>query len=42
MISKVQDLAPKFMWEVETHELQDKYKKAETVLFCRKKFWAIV
>ncbi|CAN7141912.1 unnamed protein product [Brassica rapa subsp. narinosa] len=37
MISKVQDLAPKFMWEVETHELQDKYKKAETVLFCRKK-----
>ncbi|EFH49393.1 hypothetical protein ARALYDRAFT_908291 [Arabidopsis lyrata subsp. lyrata] len=42
IISRVRDLAPKFLWEVETHELQDKYKKTETVLFCRKIFWAIV
>jgi hypothetical protein len=42
IVSRVRDLAPKFLWEVEAHELQDKYKKTETVLFCRKKFWAIL
>lgn len=42
IISRVKGLAPKFLWEAERHELQDKYKKTETVLFCRKKFWSIV
>ncbi|KAG7581085.1 putative S-adenosyl-L-methionine-dependent methyltransferase [Arabidopsis suecica] len=43
IISRIRDLAPKFLWEVETHELENKDKKmTETVLFCRKKFWAII
>ncbi|VVA97083.1 unnamed protein product [Arabis nemorensis] len=42
IISRIRDLAPKFLWEVETHQLEDKYKKIETVLFCRKRFWAII
>ncbi|KAG6769130.1 hypothetical protein POTOM_024746 [Populus tomentosa] len=40
--SRVQHLAPKFMWEVESHVLENKEKKTETVLICRKKFWALV
>ncbi|KAJ6870423.1 hypothetical protein NC652_036155 [Populus alba x Populus x berolinensis] len=40
--SRVRDLAPKFPWEVESHVLENKEKKIETVLICRKKFWAIV
>ncbi|KAJ6967960.1 hypothetical protein NC653_036024 [Populus alba x Populus x berolinensis] len=39
---RVRDLAPKFPWEVESHVLENKEKKIETVLICRKKFWAIV
>ncbi|XVE61043.1 hypothetical protein DITRI_Ditri06bG0008700 [Diplodiscus trichospermus] len=40
--SRIQDLAPKFLWEVESHTLENKEKQRETVLICRKKFWAIV
>ncbi|XWS43080.1 hypothetical protein CRYUN_Cryun16bG0070800 [Craigia yunnanensis] len=40
--SRIQDLAPKFLWEVESHILGNKEKQNETVLICRKKFWAIV
>ncbi|VYS56875.1 unnamed protein product [Arabidopsis thaliana] len=43
IVSRIRDLAPKFLWEVETHELESKDKKmTETVLFCRKRFWAII
>ncbi|KAL5743280.1 hypothetical protein ACOSP7_026136 [Xanthoceras sorbifolium] len=40
--SRIRDLAPKFLWDVELHSLENKEKKMETVLICRKKFWAIV
>ncbi|KAH0855201.1 hypothetical protein HID58_020415 [Brassica napus] len=42
VISRIRDLAPKYLWEVETHQLENKFKKIETVLFCRKRFWAII
>ncbi|CAN8269501.1 unnamed protein product [Cochlearia groenlandica] len=42
IISRIQELAPKFLWEVETHHLVNKYKRTEMVLFCRKRFWAII
>lgn len=40
--SRIRQIAPKFLWEVESHMLENEEKKMETVLFCRKKFWAIV
>ncbi|KAF3442488.1 hypothetical protein FNV43_RR16404 [Rhamnella rubrinervis] len=40
--SKIQEVAPKMMWDVESHLLENKEKKMEIVLICRKKFWAIV
>ncbi|XP_039013492.1 probable methyltransferase PMT7 isoform X2 [Hibiscus syriacus] len=40
--SRIQDLAPKFLWEVESHILENKMMQRETVLICRKKFWAII
>ncbi|XP_062117942.1 probable methyltransferase PMT7 isoform X1 [Humulus lupulus] len=40
--SRIQALAPKFLWDVESHVLENQEKKKETVLICRKKFWAIV
>ncbi|XP_031274355.1 probable methyltransferase PMT6 [Pistacia vera] len=40
--SRIRDVAPKFLWEVESHSLPNKEKKMESVLICRKKFWAIV
>ncbi|KAL1192466.1 putative methyltransferase PMT6 [Cardamine amara subsp. amara] len=42
IISRIRDLAPKFLWEVETHQLENKLKAKESVLFCRKRFWAII
>ncbi|XP_027176074.1 probable methyltransferase PMT7 [Coffea eugenioides] len=42
IISQVKDLAPKFLWDIEVHLLEDDQKRPEPVLFCRKKFWAIV
>lgn len=40
--SRIRDIAPKFLWDVESHVLENEQKKTEIVLFCRKKFWAIV
>ncbi|KAL2326017.1 hypothetical protein Fmac_025075 [Flemingia macrophylla] len=40
--SRIKEVAPKFLWDVESQLLENKVKKMETVLFCRKKFWAIV
>ncbi|XP_028766752.1 probable methyltransferase PMT7 isoform X2 [Neltuma alba] len=42
ILSRIQEIAPKFLWDVESHSLQNKEKKMETALICRKKFWAIV
>ncbi|GMH08136.1 hypothetical protein Nepgr_009976 [Nepenthes gracilis] len=42
VLSRINDLAPKFLWEVSSYELENKEKKMEAVLICRKKFWAIV
>ncbi|KAK4272471.1 hypothetical protein QN277_021025 [Acacia crassicarpa] len=42
ILSRIKDIAPNFLWDVESHLLENKEKKMETVLFCRKKFWAIV
>ena len=41
-MSRINELAPKFLWDVESHLLENKEKKMETVLICRKKFWAIL
>ncbi|KAK9267039.1 hypothetical protein L1049_007397 [Liquidambar formosana] len=40
--SRIRDIAPKFLWEVKAHQLENEQKKMEDVLICRKKFWAIV
>ncbi|KAL3623737.1 hypothetical protein CASFOL_032553 [Castilleja foliolosa] len=42
VISRVKDLAPKYLWDTELHFLEDDEKRMESVLFCRKKFWAIL
>ncbi|KAL3632206.1 hypothetical protein CASFOL_025190 [Castilleja foliolosa] len=42
IITKIKELAPKFLWDTELHLLEDDNKKMEQVLFCRKKFWAIL
>lgn len=41
IISRIQALAPKFLWDVQLHFLENHQRKMEPVLFCRKKFWAI-
>ncbi|KAG8646462.1 probable methyltransferase PMT7 [Manihot esculenta] len=40
--SRIRDLAPKFLWEVKSHSLENKEQKLETVLICKKKFWTII
>lgn len=42
IISRIRELAPKFLWEVTAHNLENEDKKMEPLLICRKKFWAIV
>lgn len=42
IISRIRAIAPKFLWDVESHSLENEQKKTEPVLICRKKFWAIV
>ncbi|CAO2831643.1 unnamed protein product [Amaranthus hypochondriacus] len=42
ILSRIKDLAPKFLWKVSSYELESKQKQKETVLICRKMFWAIV
>ena len=41
-LSRISDLAPKFLWDVTTHTLENEENRPEQVLICRKKFWAIV
>ena len=41
-LSRIIDLAPKFLWDVRTHMLENEENGTELVLICRKKFWAIV
>lgn len=40
--SRIRDIAPKFLWEVESHLMENKQKELEPVLIARKKFWAII
>ncbi|KAI9082079.1 hypothetical protein K1719_036004 [Acacia pycnantha] len=42
ILSRIQEIAPNFLWDVESHSMQNKEKKMETALICRKRFWAIV
>ena len=42
ILSKVQDLAPMFLWDVQLFSLENEEKILEPVLVCRKKFWALV
>ncbi|XP_068662363.1 probable methyltransferase PMT7 [Aristolochia californica] len=42
IISRISDLAPKFLWDVNQHMLETAERKEEFVLICRKKFWAII
>ncbi|KAL0453182.1 UNVERIFIED_CONTAM: putative methyltransferase PMT7 [Sesamum latifolium] len=42
VITRIRDLAPKFLWDTKLHFLENDQKKTEQVLFCRKKFWAIL
>ncbi|KAE9465905.1 hypothetical protein C3L33_02179, partial [Rhododendron williamsianum] len=42
IISRIRALAPKFLWDVESHLLENEQKTTEPVLICRKKFWAIL
>lgn len=42
IVSTVQNLAPKFLWDFTLHMLENEEKKTEPVLVCRKKFWAII
>lgn len=42
LITRIRDLVPKFLWDVKLHSLENREKKMESVLICRKKFWAIV
>ncbi|XP_052173631.1 probable methyltransferase PMT6 [Diospyros lotus] len=42
ILSRIRTVAPKFLWDIESHVLESKQKKSEPVLICKKKFWAIV
>ncbi|KAK9055515.1 hypothetical protein SSX86_026598 [Deinandra increscens subsp. villosa] len=42
ILSRVGDLAPKFLWEATSHVLENQQGVSEPVLICQKKFWSIV
>ncbi|XP_010273272.1 PREDICTED: probable methyltransferase PMT7 [Nelumbo nucifera] len=42
IVSRIKDIAPKFLWNVQLHELEDEQQKKQPLLICRKMFWAIV
>ncbi|CAI9297671.1 unnamed protein product [Lactuca saligna] len=42
IVSRITDLAPKFLWDVTSHVLENPQGVSEPVLICQKKFWAIV
>ncbi|KAK3014971.1 LOW QUALITY PROTEIN: hypothetical protein RJ639_009203, partial [Escallonia herrerae] len=41
IISRIKEIAPMYLWDVESHSLENLQKQMESVLICRKKFWAI-
>ncbi|MCL7030254.1 hypothetical protein MKW94_028605 [Papaver nudicaule] len=41
VVLRIKDLASKFLWDVESHILENEEKKPEHVLICRKRFWSI-
>lgn len=41
VISRIRNIAPKFLWDVDSYVLEDQQKRSEPVLIFRKKFWAI-
>ncbi|GJN14374.1 hypothetical protein PR202_gb01195 [Eleusine coracana subsp. coracana] len=41
-LSRIIDLAPKFLWDITTHISENVENQAEQVLISRKKFWAII
>ncbi|KAM0885993.1 hypothetical protein ACQ4PT_029978 [Festuca glaucescens] len=41
-LSRISDLAPKFLWDVTSRTLENEENMPEQVLICRKKFWAII
>ncbi|VFQ78029.1 unnamed protein product [Cuscuta campestris] len=41
IVTRIRDIAPKFLWDAQLHYLEDDQRKTEAVLLCRKKFWAI-
>ncbi|XAR69615.1 Sarcosine/dimethylglycine N-methyltransferase [Bertholletia excelsa] len=42
IVSRIRNIASKFLWDVQSHMLENEEKKTEPVLICRKKFWAVV
>ncbi|KAL0911006.1 hypothetical protein M5K25_019106 [Dendrobium thyrsiflorum] len=42
LVLRIKGIAPKFLWDVSLHMLENEEKKMEPVLICRKKFWTIV
>ncbi|CAA6654100.1 unnamed protein product [Spirodela intermedia] len=42
ILLKVRDIAPKFLWEVQSYLLENEEKIVKPLLICKKKFWAII
>ncbi|KAK9125113.1 hypothetical protein Scep_013959 [Stephania cephalantha] len=42
IVLRIKALAPKFLWDVELHKLNNEQHEEEPVLLCRKRFWALV
>ncbi|KVI03469.1 probable methyltransferase PMT6 [Cynara cardunculus var. scolymus] len=41
IISRIREIAPKFLWEVKSYVLENQQQQSEPLLICQKKFWAI-
>ncbi|KAK3029574.1 hypothetical protein RJ639_038325, partial [Escallonia herrerae] len=41
ILSRIREIASMYLWDVELHSLENVQKQMESVLICRKKFWAI-
>ncbi|KAJ6838448.1 putative methyltransferase PMT7 [Iris pallida] len=41
-VSRIKEIAPKFLWDVTSHMLENEERVMEPVLICKKKFWAII
>eukprot|EP00262_Sarcandra_glabra_P019776 TRINITY_DN7611_c0_g1_i1.p1 TRINITY_DN7611_c0_g1~~TRINITY_DN7611_c0_g1_i1.p1 ORF type:complete len:593 (-),score=58.63 TRINITY_DN7611_c0_g1_i1:72-1850(-) len=42
IISRINEIAPKFLWDIVPHMLENEERKLEHVLICQKKFWSIL